>query len=498
MDATSFWFVSIIILVGGFLAYVADSLGRKLGKKRLSMFGLRPRYTATVLTVAAGIVIPFLTILTLFALSGDVREWLIRGQRAIQENKKLIRDNDSLQRQIDDNTKILGSTRSDLKRAQVDRDKLGKDNRSLEAKNKDLNKRIETAQQRVRAAQELVRTKEAAVSRIEAQRRLAQEGFAKAQSELVSAQQGLKGLRKSYDTLRNEFSDLNKSRDDLVRQLDTLQGQIKTQQDEVNRLTGERDRQKSLLDQANKDLAQATKDLADIREQKQRADIDLNKARQLIGPKVREPLIFKFDEEIVRMSFDRNLTPGEARVQAEKVLAMARQAGIERGTDAEAEVKVIRFPGFDRPLDLTRDEQVQAIVAITAGLPADGVIILSAPRNTFRTEELELGVYIAPNPLIYRAGQTIAETRIDGRLSFDAIYSQLSRFISDAVFQRAILDRMIPRNGQEPSLGQVGSQQLIDVVTKIQQAGGFTRVRANAKLDTRAADFLQLDFKVGR
>lgn len=498
MDATSFWFVAIIILVGGFLAYVADSLGRKLGKKRLSLLGLRPRYTATVLTVAAGIVIPFLTILTLFALSSDVREWLIRGQRAIQENKKLIRDNEALQTQISDNTKLLSAARGDLTKAQTDRDRLGKDNRTLEGKNRDLNKQIASAQQRVRAAQEQVRAKQAAVSRIEAQRREAQQAFARAQGELATAQAGLKGLRKSYDTLRNEFSDLNKSRDDLVRQLDTLQGQITAQQQEVQRLTGERDRQKSLLEQATRDLERATKDLTTIREQKERADIDLNRARQLIGPKVREPMIFKFDEEIVRLPFDRNLTPGEAKVVAQKVLGMARSTGVERGADSLSDVKVIRFPGFDQPLSLSSEEQLQAMVAIMASLPAEGVVILTAPRNTFRTEELELGVFIAPNPLVYRAGQMLAETRIDGRLSFDAIYGQLSRFISDAVFQRAILDRMIPRNGQEPSLGQVGAQQLIDVVTKIQQANGFTRVRALAKVDTRAADYLQLDFKVGR
>jgi hypothetical protein len=35
----------IIALMGGLIAYMGDKLGTKVGKRRMSLFGLRPKHT---------------------------------------------------------------------------------------------------------------------------------------------------------------------------------------------------------------------------------------------------------------------------------------------------------------------------------------------------------------------------------------------------------------------------------------------------------------------
>lgn len=57
-----------IVLLAGTIAYVGDRVGHQVGRKRLSLFGIRPRYTSTIIAVGTGGLIALvLTILTLIA-----------------------------------------------------------------------------------------------------------------------------------------------------------------------------------------------------------------------------------------------------------------------------------------------------------------------------------------------------------------------------------------------------------------------------------------------
>ncbi len=46
------WFLFLGLLVaGGSIAFMGDRLGRYMGKRRMTIFGLRPRHTALLFTV---------------------------------------------------------------------------------------------------------------------------------------------------------------------------------------------------------------------------------------------------------------------------------------------------------------------------------------------------------------------------------------------------------------------------------------------------------------
>jgi hypothetical protein len=49
--------VVLIVLVAGLIAYVGDRVGHQVGRKRLTLFGLRPKYTSTIVAVATGMTI---------------------------------------------------------------------------------------------------------------------------------------------------------------------------------------------------------------------------------------------------------------------------------------------------------------------------------------------------------------------------------------------------------------------------------------------------------
>ena len=49
--------VVAITIVAGVIAYIGDRVGHQVGRKRLTLFGLRPKYTSTIVAVATGMLI---------------------------------------------------------------------------------------------------------------------------------------------------------------------------------------------------------------------------------------------------------------------------------------------------------------------------------------------------------------------------------------------------------------------------------------------------------
>src|SRR5947207_5888192 len=90
--------VGLLIAMCGAIAYVGDLLGRRMGKKRLSLFGLRPRHTAVVFTVITGMVIAAVTLGVLMLLSAGVRVAITRGERLLHDNHRLKQERLALNR----------------------------------------------------------------------------------------------------------------------------------------------------------------------------------------------------------------------------------------------------------------------------------------------------------------------------------------------------------------------------------------------------------------
>jgi uncharacterized protein (DUF3084 family) len=63
----------LLIFIGGLIAYLGDLIGRRTGRRRVSLFGLRPRYTAVLITIISGILIVVLSVGILSLFSEDAR-----------------------------------------------------------------------------------------------------------------------------------------------------------------------------------------------------------------------------------------------------------------------------------------------------------------------------------------------------------------------------------------------------------------------------------------
>jgi hypothetical protein len=68
-NVSGFALVLAITIVAGGIAYIGDRVGHQVGRKRLTLFGLRPKYTSTIVAVATGMLIALSV--TLVALIGS-------------------------------------------------------------------------------------------------------------------------------------------------------------------------------------------------------------------------------------------------------------------------------------------------------------------------------------------------------------------------------------------------------------------------------------------
>lgn len=74
----------LLAVMGGIIAFIADKLGSKIGKKKLSVFGLRPHDTSVLLTVLSGVLISLFSV-GILAISSESARTALFGMEKLQK-----------------------------------------------------------------------------------------------------------------------------------------------------------------------------------------------------------------------------------------------------------------------------------------------------------------------------------------------------------------------------------------------------------------------------
>ena len=146
------YLIAALAVTGGAIAFIGDLLGTKIGKKRLSIFGLRPRHTSNIITVITGALITVSTIGVTSIISEDVRTALfgmeeLNASLASKQNElenlsdELILTKTEYQQSEIDLNKSLAEV-NNLKKEQIqlkeESDRLKEGNEKLELSNAKL------------------------------------------------------------------------------------------------------------------------------------------------------------------------------------------------------------------------------------------------------------------------------------------------------------------------------------------------------------------------
>lgn len=193
--------IVVLVLTGGVIAFIGDRLGSKVGKKKLSLFGLRPKHTSILVTIITGILITTVTFGILAIASKDVRT-------ALFGMNKLKAELNEKQSMLEEASGALVNVKNDLN---TTKEEYAKSKKDLEETQEDL----EIAQQ----AAELLRQEQVALQNIN------QELWSDNQT-LIEHNQSLaennQFLLANNESLRADNLELEKTNNDLQEGIENI------------------------------------------------------------------------------------------------------------------------------------------------------------------------------------------------------------------------------------------------------------------------------------
>ena len=502
MDLVSLGFLIVMILAGGVVALVADKLGRTLGKKRLTLFNMRPRHTATTITVVAGMLIPLITVLFVAAVSKDAREWIVEGHKALARLNVLQSENQNLETQKElTATEIAGlkkqkeQTLTDLLAVQDKLRLATNEVRGLQVKQALLVKEISRNQILISEYQTQLRSKQQMLL-------VAATSLKKAQTDLASESKALAMMRTSYAELDRQRQQAN---DEYVK--------VSGQNDQLTKansdLTGLNANLKDQIDESQKKLAttQADEEFARLQLDEEKTNLAQAIAQRdlitnLVSANQLQPrtshIVFNITDELARVSVPAGTDAQTAKQLYDSLMNEAAQVAESSGAKENKSHEIVSLfpPVDDNGQQLPPDLAEQNIISGVTNNKVDQVLVATADLNTYAGEPVPLDVEFHRNPIIYKRDEKIAEVMINGDDPEDKILQRISDFITGPVKQQALKDHMIPIAGQEDTFGEVPIADLLEVAHSIKDANRPMRLTALADADTHAADPLRLHFRV--
>lgn len=405
-------FILLVVLSGG-IAYLGDYIGRYLGKKRLSIFGLRPKHTAIVSTIVTGMVISFVVLLVLTTVNSEFREVVFHGKQIIENNKKLEiqssklieeqKDLISKNKNLEKEHKSLKNTFSVLNKAtkllEDKNDKLSKKAKNFEIKSYNLSKKAVSLQNKV------VSLSKAKIA--------AQESIKKLKNNILKQEKELK-------LMTGKSNDLSKQLIEKQSSLDANIIKLKDQEDNLKAIEGQ-------LDEARNNLSEVLKSL-------EVANVELENYSQLRLNDV----ILRQDDEIIRGVIDKDLSYNEIENNLIKLIAAAniRCNDLLKHYTNNNKGLVLAFKAENGEVLLIDQKSLikQAAEFINSNKKNDTLVLVSCignfTANDISKEPVVVQFKFIEDEIIFHKNDTVTNKYFDGKLTEPYVFSDVYDFIN--------------------------------------------------------------------
>lgn len=99
----------LVAVVAGCIAYMGNDLGKKIGKKKRSLFGLRPKHTSNLITALVGSLIAIVTLTLVLIFSQEARYLLTGTDRLRRQMNYLQQEVNSLTKRVNEGRIVWGT-----------------------------------------------------------------------------------------------------------------------------------------------------------------------------------------------------------------------------------------------------------------------------------------------------------------------------------------------------------------------------------------------------
>ena len=428
-----FVFIAVLIIASGLIAYLGDVLGRRMGRKRLTLWGLRPRYTAMVMSIVAGIMITVVTLGAAMTVSDKVRDGLtqidkVRSDittarsdvaRLEGERAQAIDERDGSRREAEAARGEAEETKSQLTQVQQQLSDVRGELRGATASLKRTQGALETAETELKATRGKLASVREDLGTTRNELRVAREELAVAREDLAVTREELADTKSE---LENKAHELENAEDLLIRTYE----EYRTAERERDRATRERDAAIAERDEAAAEAARW----------------------KVLGTKVltarAKRAIFAPDEPIMSTSIDGGQSLEAIRSLLDKFVGAiderAREAGAA-GTDTDSRSVVIfkfeRDPetGEARP---AAPERVLDALARSIQEAAESTLVQAYSVWTgLEGEQTPIDFSLYRNRLVFAEGEEIARAPFDSGDDQVKLLLQLVGLLQQQVGARA-------------------------------------------------------------
>lgn len=449
--------VSVIglICVSGFIAYIGDLLGRKMGKKRLTLFHMRPRHTAIVVTTITGMLISTLALITLVSVNTQFRKVLLTYEQILQQNRR-----------------FQSSNRDLVKRGRELRAQVAKQEREVTSA--------------LRAAKLARRQRDMAVGSVATLRK-----------EIARRQSELSALRKRQDIAESELRQREGELQLTLSRLEAAEHRVELKQSELVEVERKLGAAQASLQKVETQLAQAENTMA---ETYGIGDVAADLALRLRMSEI----AFRQGDELARGIIKPGQSDFELRrdlfALLERASKKAADSGAKLGKNDRA-VSVMHWQMTDKSRALVIEDEhkcVDLAVEKMGTSNRDVMVQVVCGMNTLPDAQVPVELRLYVNELVYKNGDRIASAGLDGSETEGSILLALSDFLQVDAAKAAMLAGVVPLTGQDPrsALGanrQAQADELLRIVGKIKSMNAETEVSLYATADVHTADSLNMN-----
>lgn len=543
-----------VLALSGVVAYTADVVARKVGRKHLRMFGLRPKDTALLVAVFSGMAISLISLGAFVLLNrdavatiqraGQLRPQLEGLQREVQvQNERLQGLNNRLQhaerlseqatleaqqaqekrRQAEDDLQL---TQNELIHSRRKGRELSELASRLDGRVKGLEDRKKTlegeaAQRRLQLQQNRELLAASAAQLSDSKRSLASQGalLQAAKAELAARQSEAAALRSRSKGLQLAVQDTN-------RQLSTLQRQASARAAEAERQSKAAENLESslqLLEQARQDAlahnAEIAENLRHLQAKNEQAEA---RRRELEGDIVRLEEMSQrlLDQQAEMITANASLTSDLASTRSNLSLLQNAFSSTQNELRAAQELGVIFSKGdvvhFAVVRDLrdvsqfAADARRKATARGASGttgaeeslaqglrlLPSGGFAQCRTTSNVLQDQLATLRCTLRPDNVLWPAGAVVASRQIRPSKTAAAGSEALQPLLEEA--KNILLERGIPTENVPPQLLDFESsvELLAALLTLGEEDAPMVNVQIKAQEDIRAGEPVRLKAEI--
>ncbi|MBL8087293.1 MAG: DUF3084 domain-containing protein [Chthonomonas sp.] len=501
MNIVSAGLILVFCFVGAVVALLADNMGRAIGKKRLSIFRMRPKHTATVFITLAGFLIPLITTAMLAFSSQDLRTILREGSQLISERDRVQAG--------------LVTAKSDLSAAKSDLTKLQRTADQIEAQRIAAEKQLKTARTDLGQRQARIKELQTQGGALRARLGSLQSTVNRVQSTLASlrTQSGrlqqengvfasnLRVLKRDIVSYNTQLSKVNAEVDSLTREARRLDTEKTQAREDLRLAQAEFDRQFELTGKqlAEKEslIRDAEARLTDIEVQARALEEKARQLRENAGVARVGGLIYSMNDEVVRRELPAAMTYPEADAAIAEALRSAAKSARERGAADSILYKAADFHTIGEGERLVTPERQRTFLREEMVRQSEPmVLILSAVWNSFKGESVPLRYSLRANRVIYQPGAIIAETRIEGDRSEREVLDTMTQWLATQL--PFVLDRdgVIPVAGRGDPFGQVSQARVLELAQEIRAQNRRIRLQVLASGAIRSAGPVRFELRL--